>query len=249
VGRLPDTSWLDRDSGTGVAMVVGRHRLASDVISELMDDLTVSDVRIVVCDLGEMAVSPRTIGQVFAPVQPYLAGWPGTLVVVCVPDPARYAQMRSASIAQRLLVHRSVEEGVAQARKLVEPLEQVSTQLAPVLGAAAGGRAFVTQVLEDWQMADLAGSAKLVTSELVTNSVLHSATVVDLTVSHVRTRVRIAVHDHGGGAPAIPSATETEAAAQLSGRGLQIIDAVTCAWGVFPTRPQGKTVWALMEAA
>jgi hypothetical protein len=67
VGRLPDASWLDRDPGTGVAMVVGRHRLASDVVGELMDDLTIADVRIVVCDLGEMAVSPRAMSEVFAP--------------------------------------------------------------------------------------------------------------------------------------------------------------------------------------
>jgi hypothetical protein len=52
-----------------------------------------------------------------------------------------------------------------------------------------------------------------------------------------------------GPAPAIPSATEAEAAAQLNGRGVQIIDAVASARGVLPTRPCGKTVWALLEAA
>jgi Histidine kinase-like ATPase domain len=249
VGRLPDASWLDRDPGTGVAMVVGRHRLASDVVGELMDDLTIADVRIVVCDLGEMAVSPRAMSEVFAPVQAYLAGWPGTLVVVCAPDPARYTQMLSAPVAQHLLVHGSVEEGVREARRLTAPLEQASTYLAPVLGSAAGGREFVTHVLEDWQLADLSWSASLVTSELVTNSVLHSVSIVELNLSRARTRVRIGVHDHGGGAPAIPSTTEAEAATQLHGRGLQIINAVTRAWGVFPTRPRGKTVWALLDAA
>jgi anti-sigma regulatory factor (Ser/Thr protein kinase) len=249
MGRLPDASWLDRDPATGVAMVVGRHRLASDVVGELIDDLTVSDVRIVVCDLGEMAVSPRTMSQVFAPVESYLAGWPGTLVVVCVPDPAQYSRILSTPIAEHLLVHRSIEGGVREARKRTAPLEQASTSLAPVREAAAGGRGFVTHALEDWQLPDLAWPASLVTSELVTNSVLHSVTIVDLTVSHACTRVRITVHDHGGGVPAMPSSTEAEAATQLNGRGLQIINAVTSAWGVFPTRPCGKTVWALLDAA
>jgi hypothetical protein len=67
---------------------VGRQRRAADVSSELMDDLTICDVRIVVCEVGEMAVSARTMSEVFVPVEFYLAGWPGTLVVACVPHPA-----------------------------------------------------------------------------------------------------------------------------------------------------------------
>jgi anti-sigma regulatory factor (Ser/Thr protein kinase) len=249
VGRLADSSWLDRDPTTGVAVVVGRHRLASDVVGELMDDLAIADVRIVVCDLSGMAVTPRSMGQVFAPVADYLAAWPGTLVVVCVPDTARHAEMVDAAIAGRLLVHRTMEAGVREARELTVPLEQTSTLLAPVPTAAADARDFVRRTLRDWQLLDMSWPASLVCSELVTNSLLYSASVVDLTLTRVPTRVRVAVHDHGGGAPAIPGGTEAEATARLTGRGLQLIEAVSLAWGVFPTRPRGKTVWALLDAA
>jgi hypothetical protein len=249
VGHLTDSSWLDRNPGTGVAVVVGRHRLASDVIAELMDDLAVADVRIVVCDLSEMAVTPRAMGQVFAPVTGYLAAWPGTLVVVCVPDLARHMEMVDAAIAGRLLVHRSPQAGLREARALTVPLEQTKTHLAPVPTAPADARDFVRHTLRDWQLLDLSWPASLVSSELVTNSLLYSASVLDLTLTHVPTRVRIAVHDHGGGAPAIPSGTAAEQASRLGGRGLQLIEAVSREWGVFPTRPTGKTVWALLDAA
>jgi anti-sigma regulatory factor (Ser/Thr protein kinase) len=249
VGRLADRSWLDQDPDSGVVVVVGRHRLASDVVSELMDHLASADVRIVACDLNQMAVPPGPLGQVFAPVASYLAAWPGIVLVVCVPEVLQHAQVLPSTIEQRLLVHRSLEAGVREARQLTEPLEQSQTHLAPVPAAAAKARDFATGALRDWHMADLSWPVRLVTSELVTNALQHSASVVDLTVSHVNTRVRIAVRDHGGGAPAIPHIPEAEAAAQPSGRGLQLIQAVTRAWGVFPTRVSGKTVWALLDVA
>jgi anti-sigma regulatory factor (Ser/Thr protein kinase) len=249
VGRLPDTSWSDEDPQSGVVMLAGRHRLAFDVVSELVDHLAYSDARIVVCDLTGMAVSRREMVHVFAPVGEYLASWPGTIVVVGVPDGVQYSRTAPAGIHDRLLVRRSIESGVRQARALLPPMEQTQTYLAPMTPAAAGARDFVRHVLDDWQLSELAWPASLVTSELVTNALEHSATVLDLTLSHVGTRLRVAVHDHGGGTPAIPAWSDADAATQQHGRGLQLIEAATLAWGVFPTRESGKTVWALLDAA
>jgi hypothetical protein len=248
VGSRTDTPWPDGELGTNVPVIVGRHRLAADVVGELVSNLAVVDVRIVVCDLNEMAVSPRTMSEVFAPVSDYLALWPGTLVVVCVADPARHALLLPAAIAGRLLVHRFIEAGVREARQLTVPLEYAETPLAPVPTSAAGARDFVRCTLQDWQLVDLAGLASLVTSELVTNALQHSATVLDLSLGHANTRLRVAVHDHGGGAPTLRAATSADATAQLSGRGLPIIEALSRGWGVFATRPRGKTVWALLDA-
>ena len=247
--RLADTSWSEGDPTTGVLLVDGRHRLAFDVVSELMDRLARSEARIVVCDLTQMALSPREMSPVFAPVAPYLAAWPGTLVVVCVPDPDQHTRTVPAAIADRLLVHRSIESGLQEARALMPPMEQAQTFLAPVPRAVPEARAFVRHALDDWQLTDLAWPASLVASELVTNALQHSTTVLGLTLSHGPTRLRIAVHDHGGGAPAIPTRSDAEAATQQGGRGLQLLDAETRTWGVFPTRGSGKTVWALLDAA
>lgn len=248
MGRLADTSWSDGDPQTGVVMLTGRHRLASDVVSELMDHLAHADARIVACDLTEMAVSPREMRPVFAPVAPYLAAWPGTIVVAAVSDGAQYSRTVPAAIVDRLLVHDSIDSGLRQARALMTPMEQTHAYLAPRPAAAARARDFARHVLDDWQLGELGWPASLVASELVTNA-LRSAAVLHLTLSHVHTRLRIAVHDHGGGAPAIPNRSEKQAAAEQDGRGLQLVDAATLAWGVFPARGSGKTVWALLDAA
>jgi anti-sigma regulatory factor (Ser/Thr protein kinase) len=249
VGRLPDTSWSDGDPQTGVVLLAGRHRLAFDVVSELVDHLAYSDARIVVCDLTGMAVSPREMVPVFAPVAAYLAAWPGTIVVAGVPDGAQYSRTIPAAIVGRLLVHSSIESGLRHARALLPPMEQTQTYLPPLSPAVSGARDFVRHALDDWRLSELAWPASLVTSELVTNALQHSETVLDLTLSRVDTRLRIAVHDHGGGAPVIPTRSDADAATQQGGRGLQLIEAATLAWGVFPTRGHGKTVWALLDAA
>lgn len=79
----------------------------------------------------------------------------------------------------------------------------------------------------------------LVTSELVTNALnagcAHTAVAIDV---H-RTHMRISVEDDAQGLPQVqhPSAT------QGHGRGLQIVERLSQAWGVSPT-PTGKRVWA-----
>jgi anti-sigma regulatory factor (Ser/Thr protein kinase) len=246
VPRFVDTSPANADPLAGVVTVVGRHRLASDVVSELMDHLARSQARIVVCDLTGMAVPPRDMDAVFAPVASYLVAWPGTLVVVCVPNAAEHSRAVPTAIADRLLVHRSVESGLSAARGLIRPMEQTHTLLAPVPPVVSGARDFVRHTLEDWQLTDLAWPATLVVSELVTNAIRHSATVLSLTLSRVDSRFRIAVQDYGGGAPSIPEWADKGTAAQEDGRGLHLIDAETRAWGVFPARGSGKTVWALL---
>jgi len=249
VGRLADTSWSESDPQTGVVMLSGHHRLAFDVVNELMDHMAHAEARIVLCDLTGMAVSPREMSWVFAPVTPYLAAWPGTLVVLCVPDPSQHSRTVPVAIPHRLLVHRSIKSGLREARALLSPMEQTQTYLAPVSPEVAKARHFIRRALDDWQLSEMAWPASLVASELVTNALQHSTSVLDLTLSRVDARLRIAVHDHGGGAPAIPSRSETDAATAQRGRGLQLIAAATLAWGVFPTRGSGKTVWALLDAA
>jgi len=248
VGRLTDTPRSDGEPQTGVVMLSGRYRLPSDVVGELMDHLARSSARIAVCDLTGMAAS-REMDGMFAPVASYLAAWPGTLVVVCVPEASEHSRMVPAGIADRLLVHRSIESGLREARALTPVMEQTQTLLPPFPAAVSGARDLVSSALRGWQLTGLAWPASLVTSELVANAMKHSATVLNLTVSHVDTRLRIAVHDHGGGEPAIPTRSEREAAAEQNGRGLQLIEAESRAWGVFPGRGRGKTVWALLDVA
>jgi hypothetical protein len=226
-----------------VVTVTARNRLPSDVVGELMDVLA-GQPRVVVCDLNGMAFVSQMV-DVFAPVTPYLACWPGTLVVACVQHPERHLALVSAAIPRRLLVHAHCPDGVEEAQGLLGPLEHVATHLAPVPEAAGQARMFAVRTLPDWDLHGLVEPAGVVVSELVTDSLMHARTVLSLSLSRCEDRLRIAVHDHGGGRPF----TDTEERfGEVEGHGLVLVRTLSLAWGAFPAHARGKTVWAVLDA-
>lgn len=76
------------------------------------------------------------------------------------------------------------------------------------------------------------------TSELVTNAVLHARTPFVVKVSVAANRIRVAVTDGSDAPPALKQHEPTAA----TGRGLRIIEAIADRWGVEPLQ-SGKTVW------
>lgn len=242
MGRLAKPASAGSGVTTDVATVTGAGRLPSDLADELLDVLA-EEPRIVVCDLHGMAAGPAA--EVFAPVAGYLQHWPGTVVVVCVADPEVKAGVLSTPVAGRLLVERSPQTGIDHARRRAPHVRRAVQQLPPLATASRDARRFVTRTLLDWQSPRLVGAATLVASELVTNSVLHAATILDVNVSQVDVLLRLAVRDRGGGRPVPRSAAAP--GAHLGGRGLMIVQALTRAWDVLPARTAGKTVWAVID--
>ena len=199
---------------------------------------------IVVCDLTGMA-QPIAAGEVLAPSAAYLKAWPGTVVVACVPDSTVERRLLSVLKADHLVVARTVEDGVALARQRVQELRRVGEQLAPRPTAARDARRFVARTLLSWELPRVIAPATLVASELVTTSVVHAVTMLDLTVTQAGQYLRIAVRDQGGAGR--PARADDPSGSGLSGRGLLIVHALTRSWGVFPGRRSGKTVWAVLD--
>lgn len=80
--------------------------------------------------------------------------------------------------------------------------------------------------------------ALLLTSELVTNAILHGRSGVTVEVEVGANSVRISVFDENSRHPA-PVTEDPDA---LDGRGLALVDALSEQWGV-EDRPLGKAVW------
>jgi anti-sigma regulatory factor (Ser/Thr protein kinase) len=86
---------------------------------------------------------------------------------------------------------------------------------------------------------DLSDTAALLSSELVTNVVLHARSDMIVEVDIDDTRLRVSVIDSSN-----QPARRRESASLLEehGRGLQIVDALATSWGV-NAGPRGKAVW------
>lgn len=114
-----------------------------------------------------------------------------------------------------------------------------SIVLAAELSSVRTGRHFARDVLTEWDLRQLVEDAQLGTSELVTNAVRHAGTELELSLL-LSDAVTIEVRDREPELPH-PDHVEFDPTAE-SGRGLQIVAAISDDWGV-TARPDGKAVW------
>ena len=233
------------DDITSVVFLQGYGRLPSDVGSEVLDVL--GDVcRVVVCDLSGMAAAGMSsILDAFAPAVHYLRIWPGTALVVYSPDGAVREVLAEALVGERIVVPATMAAGEAQALALLPRLQSVSVLLPPWPKSAPQARQVVRRTLAEWELGNLDDAAALVTTELVTNAVVHAQTLLHLTLVRAGCQVRLGVRDRGGGYAA--SDPDLPYASSLHGRGLALVESFTRGWGVLPARRLGKTVWAVLQ--
>ena len=120
-----------------------------------------------------------------------------------------------------------------------QPLWERGLSLPPIPSSAGQARRFVRQLLEEAQRDEWTDAATLVVSELVTNSVLHGHSEIELVGQIGADHLRLEVRDAN---PALPSARAYDDHA-TTGRGLALIAAVTQAHGVDSLGDAGKVVW------
>ena len=120
-------------------------------------------------------------------------------------------------------------------------------RLHPGRDAGVLSRAFVEPLVQQWKLGPLDYDAALVTTELVTNAVLHAERDVVLALRPITKGVRIEVTDE---CPSVlphvaPHSTGELFALTLglSGRGLRVVSELAARWGVDSTQ-KTKTVWA-----
>jgi Histidine kinase-like ATPase domain len=227
--------------------VIGHGQPIRELSQELFWALA-EEPRLVVCDLTAMPVSAPDGIDLFAPILRYLADWPGVgVVVVTGPDTDVRAGLKSLPLPPTLVVSESRDAGLDELRPQLPSLGRVGTHLTARLSAPRTARRFTVQSLLAWKLMTLVAPASLVVSELVTNAVVHAASTVELALSRADGRLQMTVRDHGVGHP--HARFEAPEEHFLGGRGLLLVQATTRGWGVFPARAEGKTVWAVFDAA
>ncbi|WP_432057781.1 SpoIIE family protein phosphatase [Streptomyces sp. bgisy022] len=118
----------------------------------------------------------------------------------------------------------------------------------PVGRSVASARAFVRDTLQGWGFGDIVDDAVVLTSELVTNAVVHAGTSADLLCLRGDDGVRIEVADRypEREVPVQGSLATMGSLDREGGRGLQLCAALASRWGVEYT-PAHKTVWFQLD--
>jgi anti-sigma regulatory factor (Ser/Thr protein kinase) len=117
---------------------------------------------------------------------------------------------------------------------------RMDVNLPPTARAPGLARASVRQCLAEWRQ-DVRDTVELLTSELVTNSLLHAGLAPDqpigLRMRVLGDRVRVEVTDQGGGFRPHPR----RGPLGRGGYGLELVAGLASTWGVRPSRP--NMVW------
>jgi serine phosphatase RsbU (regulator of sigma subunit)/anti-sigma regulatory factor (Ser/Thr protein kinase) len=126
------------------------------------------------------------------------------------------------------------------------PANRVRASFAPTGSSVASARAFVRATLTEWGADAVIDDAVLLTSELVTNAIVHAGTPAEVTCTRLDGAIRIDVADrHPSRSLSVPERTVSETESE-AGRGLFLSAALASAWGVQYTRAT-KEVWFALD--
>jgi len=118
------------------------------------------------------------------------------------------------------------------------PLATAAAEFASDPASVPAGRRFVAALLDDWTCAHLTDTATLLTSEILTNAVVHGLGPVKLRLRRTDTDVAVIVSDRGRYQPQPRLAGPTDE----TGRGLSLLEMLALSWGARATA-YGKDVW------
>lgn len=104
--------------------------------------------------------------------------------------------------------------------------------------AVSAARAFIEAALAVWDLDDEDRVAALLTSEIVTNAVLHARSTCRLAIEFRPPEVTVEVWDHSLELPAV----QTPELYSDRGRGLLLVESLATRWGTRLSE-EGKGVW------
>lgn len=236
VGGHPQPIHLRADGGTSAAGAPGDLLgvLAEPALTDVELELAPGDALVLFTD----GITERHAGDRFldedglAAVVSRCAGFTAAALAERVETAARAFVEEAPRDDMAVLVIRAPE---ARATTTAS----ANTELPGDASAPARARQFVAAVLEGGEgREDLIEVAVLLTSELVTNAVVHAGGPVKVGLDRPGARVRVSVSDGSSVAPRLRDAAfDSE-----SGRGIFLVDQLAHSWGV-DAHAAGKTVW------
>jgi hypothetical protein len=111
------------------------------------------------------------------------------------------------------------------------------------LASPRRARAFADRVCTEWRLDGLVDEVRLLASELVTNAVVHAGGAEQILLQRCGDQLTIAVCDGSDASSRVRSAHPWEE----SGRGLHLVQVLSCADGSYRRPSGGKVVWCSVQ--
>ncbi|MEV6985289.1 ATP-binding protein [Sphaerisporangium sp. NPDC051017] len=123
---------------------------------------------------------------------------------------------------------------------LWEPVDAELSGLGRTGTSIKTARDFTVATLSDWGLGELSYDARVVISELVTNAVRHAGEPTRIRLLHHASHLVCVVADPTDRPPVV---TDADYFAE-TGRGLRLVESLSCSWGWRLFDGRGKLVWA-----
>jgi len=217
-------------------------RLDSDgvaAVEALLTEAQGCDRALVPCDLSDLGELTGDAVHRLLEVAAARPACPAPVVLCCVSgQPAR--MLAEVDPGGALPLYATVAEAVG-----APDVDLRWAQLTPTcdLQTPRRARAFVGSVCASWHLEDIVDDVTLLTSELVTNAMLHADGAQHVLLQRCRDHLTIAVVD---GVDALPQPRPDDRLGE-DGRGLLLVEALACDDGTYPQPGGGKVVWCTVQ--
>jgi len=196
-------------------------------------------------DLGTLTIPSFSVLSVFSMVVLRTSEWPGVPIMLVARQPTHRETLRHNAIKRWVPCFEDLDAAFgALGRPPVRHRRMI--RLAGHLGSSAEARRYVRDAAEKWGfggMTDVVEDAQLIATELVENTVRHTASDLTLRLELRNGLLTVAVGDDDP-----RSAVLRERGENLVSSGLIVVAKLAKVWGCTPVIPGGKIVWAVLKA-
>lgn len=206
-------------------------------------ELLVEEPTSVVVDMAGLTVADDAAMALFPAVAELSARWPGAHLLMCGASAQVAQALQHVDGAGTVSLYDTCGEAIAVAAKDPVP-RRLHQYLEPTAQAPRAARELAAHACWEWDLAEVATTAQVVASELVTNAVRHARTTVSFSVTLWGAQLRLSVRDWSSE----PVRLRTPGESDEQGRGLLVVDTVASGWG-HVSLGEGKVVWATLPVA
>ncbi|GAB3564373.1 hypothetical protein GCM10027445_08080 [Amycolatopsis endophytica] len=212
------------------------------ILRDSLIKLAIEQPRALLVRADRLEVTSTSALTVFSAVWMRINQWPAVPMVLVTGDEQQ----------RRLIDFSGVRRYVPTYSSLVDALDAIeeppqrrrhTADFPPIPASSHAARAFVRETCRDWNVVARLEDALGVASELIENAVTHAGTELELRVELRLGYLTIAVRDQNSKQAVLRQSAQ----GRLSGYGLQVVAALSLAWGCSPTLGGGKVVWAVLS--
>jgi len=195
----------------------------------------------IIVSLADVVVGDESCLTLFPAIAKHAADESQISLLLCAASDSVTESLHAAAPDRSVPLYPTAEDAARFAHG--QPAARTTLRLACTPDAPALARSFVDETCGHWQVApQVIEALRLISTELVTNVVVHAGTPMRVVLRRSHRHLHVAVLDDEP-RPAMlrPPASPQSA----SGRGLIFVEAFSSAWGCTPTAT-GKSTWATL---